>query len=109
MSDRVDTTIEYIQSLKSNLELSKNRKEKLLSRKRSNDEDTTINVCKSLDIQIYEISHDVDAILVTGMTDYSSFCHVVQLLDKCSTELTLANFSSYGHSTFHIRHKKVNP
>ncbi|XP_076917901.1 transcription factor bHLH162-like [Bidens hawaiensis] len=109
VTDRVDRTIEYIQTLKSNVEMSKNKKEKLLSKKRTQEHIARVNkVCSdSLDIQIQEISHDLDAVLVTGLNDYSSFCGVVRLLGQYSAEVTLANFSSTGHSTFHIRQKEI--
>ncbi|KAI7749812.1 hypothetical protein M8C21_011766 [Ambrosia artemisiifolia] len=108
-SDRVDRTIEYIQSLKDNVEVNKKKKEKLLSQKRLRD-NTKINSnmsYESLDIQIHEIGYQLDAVLVTGLNNYSSFCDVVQLLGRYSDEVTLANFSSNGHSTFHIRQKKI--
>lgn len=108
VSDRVDTTINYIETLKTNLEINKSKKEKLSSRKRSH-EHAQINMCTSIFIQIHEMSHDLDAVLITGIKDHSSFCDVVQLLDQYSSEITLANFSKIGHSTFHIRQKKVNP
>ncbi|CAH1414605.1 unnamed protein product [Lactuca virosa] len=85
VSDRVDRTIEYIQSLKSSLEMSQIRKEQLLSTKKRSHENTNSNKSKSIDIQIHEMSPDLD---------YSS-------------EVALANFSSSGHSTFHVRHKKI--
>ncbi|GKC56486.1 achaete-scute transcription factor-related protein [Tanacetum coccineum] len=108
VSDRVDRAIEYIQMSKTNLDMLKNRKEKLSSRKRSHEHTKMINnVCKPVDIQIHEMSHDIDAVLVTGLENHSSFCHVVWLLNRYSAEVTLANFSSNGHSTFHIRQKKI--
>nr|XP_043606263.1 transcription factor bHLH162-like [Erigeron canadensis] len=108
VSDRMDRAIEYIQSLKTNLEMIENKKEKLLSRKRSHEHIQTNNSSNSShDIQIHEMSHDLDVVLVTGLKNHSSFCDVVQLLDQYSAEVALANFSSCGHSTFHIRHKKI--
>ena len=110
VSDRVDRAIEYIQMSKTNLDMLKNKKEKLSSsRKRSHQHTKMIkNVCKPVDIQIHEISHDIDAVLVTGLENHSSFCDVVWLLSRYSAEVTVANFSSNGHSTFNIRQKKVN-
>ncbi|PWA77102.1 achaete-scute transcription factor-related protein [Artemisia annua] len=108
VSDRVDRAIEYIQMSKTKLDLLKNKREKLSSRKRSHEHTKMINnVCKPVDIQIHEISHDIDAVMVTGLDNHSSFCDVVCLLNRYSAEVTQANFSSYGHSTFHIRKKKV--
>ncbi|KAK1437983.1 hypothetical protein QVD17_03784 [Tagetes erecta] len=109
VSDRVDTTIDYIKTLENNLEMSKNKKEKLLSIKKSNEHmtKTNNNCCKSLDIQVHEISHDLDAVMVTGLNSYSIFCDVVRLLSRYSAEVTHANFSSTGHSTFHVRQKKI--
>ncbi|GJR65749.1 achaete-scute transcription factor-related protein [Tanacetum coccineum] len=63
VSDRVDRAIEYIQMSKTNLDMFKNRKEKLSSRKRSHEHTKLINnVCKPVDIQIHEMSHDIDAV-----------------------------------------------
>nr|GEY45474.1 achaete-scute transcription factor-related protein [Tanacetum cinerariifolium] len=108
VSDRVDRAIEYIQMSKTNLDMLKNKKEKLSSRKRSHEHTKLIkNVCKPVDIQIHEMSHDIDAVLVTGLENHSSFCDVVWLLDQYSAEVTLVIFSSNGHSTFHIRQKKI--
>lgn len=109
MSDRVDTTIDYIKTLENNLEMSKNKKEKLLSMKKSHEHMTKTNICcKPLDVQVHEISHDLDAVMVTGLNSYSVFCDVVRLLGRYTAEVTHANFSSTGHSTFHVRQKKVN-
>ncbi|PWA80753.1 achaete-scute transcription factor-related protein [Artemisia annua] len=108
VSDRVDRAIEYIQMSKTNLDMLKNKKEKLSSRKRSHEHTKIIkNVCKPVDIQIHEISHDIDAVMVTGLDNHSSFCDVVWLLNRYSAEVTLATFSSNGHSTFNIRQKKI--
>ncbi|KAL4569916.1 hypothetical protein LXL04_025563 [Taraxacum kok-saghyz] len=105
VSDRVDRTIEYIQSLKSSLEMSEIRKEELSSRKKRSHENTKNNI--PIDIHIHEMSPDVDAVVITGLKSQSDFYDVVRLLDRCSSEVALANFSSYGHSTFHVRHKKI--
>ncbi|KAL7610988.1 uncharacterized protein LOC111891843 [Lactuca sativa] len=107
VSDRVDRTIEYIQSLKSSLEMSQIRKEQLSSTKKRSHESTNSNKYKSIDIQIHEMSPDLDVVLITGLTTQSDFYDVVRLLDQYSSEVALANFSSSGHSTFHIRHKKI--
>ncbi|PWA98866.1 achaete-scute transcription factor-related protein [Artemisia annua] len=109
VSDRVDSAIEYIQALKTNLDIIKNKKDKLSSQERSHEHTKMIhNVCNTIDIQIHEmISHDTDAVLVTGLKNYSKFRDVVWFLNQCTTEVTLANFSCTGHSTFHIRQKKV--
>ncbi|KAI3502105.1 hypothetical protein L1887_30136 [Cichorium endivia] len=106
VSDRVDRAIEYIQSLKSSVEMSENRKEQLLSsmKKRSR-ENTTSD--KSIDIQIHEMSPDLDVVLITGLKTNSEFYDVVRLLNQYSSEIALANFSSCGHSTFHVRHKQI--
>ncbi|PWA80754.1 achaete-scute transcription factor-related protein [Artemisia annua] len=108
MSDRVDSAIEYIQTLKTNLDIIKNKKDKLPSRNGSHKHTKMINnVCKPIDIQIHEMSHDTDAVLVTGLKIHSKFRDVVWFLNQCTTEVTLANFSCCGHSIFHIRQKKV--
>ncbi|MFS7944383.1 putative transcription factor bHLH family [Helianthus anomalus] len=108
VADRVDRTIDYIQTLKTSLEMNQNKKDKLLSKKRSHEHMEMINnLGISLDIQIHEMTHDHDAVLVTGLKTHSSFCNVVRFLDQYSTEVTLASFSSSGHSTFHIRQKKI--
>ncbi|XP_076890102.1 transcription factor bHLH162-like [Bidens hawaiensis] len=108
LADRVERTIDYIQTLKSNLEMIENKKDKLLSKKRSNEHTEMINSeCISLNIQIHEMTHDHDAVLVTGLKTHSSFCNVVRFLDQYSTEVTFANFSNVGHSIFHIREKKI--
>ncbi|CAI9275440.1 unnamed protein product [Lactuca saligna] len=107
VSDRVDRTIEYIQSLKSSLEMSQIRKEQLSSTKKRSYESTNSNKSKSIDIQIHEMSPDLDVVLITGLNTQSDFYDVVRLLDQYSSEVALANFSSSGHSTFHVRHKKI--
>ncbi|KAL8201502.1 hypothetical protein R6Q57_012841 [Mikania cordata] len=108
VSDRVDRTIDYIQTLKYNLEICSKKKEKLLSEKRSHEQTLINNVCcESLDIQIHQISHDLDAVMVTGLKNYSSFCDVIRLLNRYCDAVTLTNFSSNGHSTFHIRQKQI--
>ncbi|KAL8208125.1 hypothetical protein R6Q57_007537 [Mikania cordata] len=108
VADRVDKTIDYIQILKTNLEMYKNKKDKLLKERRSHQHSkTTKSSCESLDIQILQMTHDLDAVLVTRLEKHLSFCKVVKFLDQYSTEVTLASFSGSGHSTFHIRQKKI--
>ncbi|KAI3497890.1 hypothetical protein L1887_33500 [Cichorium endivia] len=72
--------------------------------KKRSRENTTSN--KSIDIQIHEMSPDLDVVLITGLKTNSEFYDVVQLLNQYSSEIILANFSSYAHSTFHACHKK---
>nr|GEW78951.1 achaete-scute transcription factor-related protein [Tanacetum cinerariifolium] len=108
VSDQVDRAMEYIQMLKTNLEIIKNKKEKLSSKKRLNEHTKMINnECKPIDIQIHDMSHDVDVVLITGLNDYTSFCDVVLLLAQYTNEVTHANFSSSELSIFYIRQKKV--
>ncbi|KAK1408792.1 hypothetical protein QVD17_40840 [Tagetes erecta] len=109
VADRVDRAIDYIQILKNNLDMNMNKKNKLLlSHKRSHQHMKTMDSERiSLDIQIHQITHEVDALLVTGLEKHSSFCNVVRFLNQYSTEVTLANFSCSKHSTFHICQKKI--
>ncbi|KAK1408791.1 hypothetical protein QVD17_40839 [Tagetes erecta] len=109
VADRLDTAIDYIQTMKTNLDINKNKKDKLLlTHKRSHQHMKMMDTERvSLDVQIHQITHEVDALLVTGLEKYSSFCNVVRFLDQYSTEVTLANFSSTTHSSFHIRQKKI--
>ncbi|KAL8201501.1 hypothetical protein R6Q57_012840 [Mikania cordata] len=109
VADRVDRTINYIQNLQNNLEICKKKKEKLLcDQKRSHQQTQINNMCsKSLDVKIHQISHDIDAVLVIGLNNYSSFSDVVRLLDRYSAGVTLANYSKNGHWTFHILQKQI--
>ncbi|KAJ9549193.1 hypothetical protein OSB04_021736 [Centaurea solstitialis] len=105
VSDRVDTAIDYIQTLKARLEMNKMKKEQLMR----SYQHTLTKKSKSVDVQIIEqvSPPDVDAVLIRGLKNHSDFSHVIQLLNHYSTEVTLANFSTSGHSIFHIRHKKI--
>nr|GEV87351.1 transcription factor bHLH162-like [Tanacetum cinerariifolium] len=111
MSDRVNNAIQYIHILKVNLAKSKDKKEALLNRKRlhayTSSESQVISTSQSLNIQIHDISPDVDVVLITGLKDHSIYCDILRFLDEYSTEVVHANFCAGGPSTFHVHHKKI--
>ncbi|GJS13121.1 putative reverse transcriptase domain-containing protein [Tanacetum coccineum] len=93
MSDRVNNAIQYIQILKVNLAKSKDKKEALLNRKRlhayASSESQVISTSQSLNIQIHDISPDVDVVLITGLKDHSIYCDILRFLDEYSTEIEI--------------------
>ncbi|KAI3515460.1 hypothetical protein L1887_14356 [Cichorium endivia] len=111
MSDRVNEVIQYIEILKTNLEKSNDKKEKLLSSKKLREYTTSdsqrASTSQSVDIQIHEMIPDVDVVLISGLNNYSGFCDSVRVLDQHSKEVVYANFCNCGPSTFHVHHKKI--
>lgn len=98
LSERVNETIKYIESLKANIE-------KLMKNKKGINGAST---SRSIGIQIHEMSPDVDLVLFTGLKNQSTFYDVIRVLNHCGTDVMQANFSACGPSTFHVNHKKVS-
>ncbi|XP_076886569.1 transcription factor bHLH162-like [Bidens hawaiensis] len=96
LSERVNETIKYIESLKVNIEKMKNTKDR-----------NGASTSRSIGIQIHEMSPDVDLLLITGLTNQSTFYDTIRVLDHCGTDVTQANFSACGPSTFHVNRKKI--
>lgn len=111
MSDRLNEAIRYIETLKENLEKTKNKKEKLYSNNRLLHESTGrdgASTSQSFDIQIHEISSDIDVVLIFGLKTYSCYCDIIRTIDQYSTAVGYASFSTSGPSTFHVHQKKVS-
>ncbi|KAL7590427.1 hypothetical protein Lser_V15G40507 [Lactuca serriola] len=98
MSDRVNEAIRYIETLKENLEKTKNKKEK---------DNHGASTSQSFDIQIHEISFDIDVVLIFGLKTYSCYCDIIRTIDQYSTAVGYASFSTSGPSTFHVHQKKI--
>ncbi|MFS8024203.1 putative transcription factor bHLH family [Helianthus anomalus] len=96
ISERINETINYIESLKANIE-------KMKDKKKSHAASTS----QSLGIQIHEMSPDVDVVLITGLKNHSIFCDITRVLHQCSAEVRQANFSASGLCTFYVHGKKV--
>ncbi|XP_042753326.1 transcription factor bHLH162 [Lactuca sativa] len=96
MSDRLNEAIRYIETLKENLEKTKNKKEK-----------DGASTSQSFDIQIHEISSDIDVVLIFGLKTYSCYCDIIRTIDQYSTAVGYASFSTSGPSTFHVHQKKI--
>ncbi|KAI3795307.1 hypothetical protein L1987_37958 [Smallanthus sonchifolius] len=95
ISERVNETINYIESLRANIEKMKDK------------DSHGASTSQPHSIQIHEMSRDVDVVLITGLKNHSIFCHITRVLDQCSTSVVQAHFSAIGPSTFHVHHKKI--
>ncbi|CAI9265216.1 unnamed protein product [Lactuca saligna] len=112
MSDRVNEAIRYIETLKENLEKTKDKKEKHYSSNRllhepKGRDSHLASTSQSFDIQIHEISSDIDVVLIFGLKTYSCYCDIIRTIDQYSTAVGYASFSTSGPSTFHVHQKKI--
>ncbi|XP_035842745.1 transcription factor bHLH162-like [Helianthus annuus] len=96
ISERINETINYIESLKANIEKMKDKKKSHAA-----------SASQSLGIQIHEMSPDVDVVMITGLKNHSIFCDIIRVLNQCSAEVRQANFSVSGLCTFHVHGKKI--
>ncbi|KAD4981744.1 hypothetical protein E3N88_18415 [Mikania micrantha] len=94
ISERVNETINYIESLKANIKKTK--------------EEASTSSQMSHGIEIHEMTPDLYVVVVTGLETPSVFFNIVRVLDGYSTDVVQANFSPRGPSTFHVHHNNVS-
>ncbi|KAL8088204.1 transcription factor bHLH162-like [Apium graveolens] len=110
LPDKIDAAVNYIQNLQVELEKYKEKKEKLMSRKRehssiTNDNKSTAKASPYM--EIHEMGPDLDMVLVNGLHDScTSFNEIIHVLYEQGVEVVQASFSNTGNSVFHILHPK---
>lgn len=113
LPDKIDEAVKYIQSLQLELEKYKDKKEKLLSRKREHSCITVGDHIKSIKkasphFEIHEMGPDLDMVFVAGIDDsFINFNKIIHVLHQQGAEVVQASFSNTGNSVFHILHPKV--
>ncbi|KAL2466492.1 basic helix-loop-helix (bHLH) DNA-binding superfamily protein [Abeliophyllum distichum] len=106
LPDQLDEAMEYIKSLKTNLEKMKEMKKSLMPPKRSHSNCITSAVqaiTESPLVEVHEMGKNMDVILLTGLESYSRFCGIIHLLHEDGVEVVNSNFSIYGNSTLQVR------
>ncbi|KAK1388881.1 transcription factor bHLH162-like [Heracleum sosnowskyi] len=108
LPDKIDEAVKYIQSLQVELEKYKDKKEKLMSRKREHScitNDIKSTTKSSPCFEIHEMGPDLDMVLVNGLNDsFISFNEIIHVLHQQGSEVVQASFSNTGNSVFHILH-----
>ncbi|KAL8228528.1 hypothetical protein R6Q57_016112 [Mikania cordata] len=94
ISERVNETINYIESLTANIKKTK--------------EEASTSSQISHGIEIHEMSPDLYVVVVTGLKTHSVSFDIVRVLDGYTTHVVQANFSPRGPSTFHVHHNNVS-
>lgn len=111
LPDKIDAAVKYIQILQVELEKYKEKKEKLMNRKREHScitNDIKSTTKPSPHLEIHEMGPDLDMVLVNGLHDsFTSFNEIIQVLHQQGAEVVQASFSNTGSSVFHILHPKV--
>lgn len=111
LPDQIDEAVNYIKSLQTKLEKSKEKKETLTKRKRDDAciASTTGIMCrkKSPQIEIHEMGPNLDIVLINGLENPFSFYEIIRVLYEEGAEVLHANFSTSGNSIFHILHGKI--
>ncbi|KAL7185515.1 hypothetical protein ACSBR2_027457 [Camellia fascicularis] len=108
LPDRLEEAEKYIKSLQMTLEKYKEKNETLLGRKRSHSYTTDFKqVLKSPQIEIREMGHAVNVVLISGQEDKFIFHEIIRLIHEEGAEVVNASFSVVGNSIRHVVHAKV--
>lgn len=112
LPDKIDAAVKYIQSLQVELEKYKDKKEKLMSKKREPSSFITNDIKYSTTkaspyFEVHEMGPDLDMVLVHGLHDsFFSFNDIIHVLHQQGAEVVQATYSDTGNSVFHILHHK---
>ncbi|KAK7401953.1 hypothetical protein VNO78_13846 [Psophocarpus tetragonolobus] len=108
---KIDEAINYIKSLETQVKMAKEKKERLMKRKR------THSVCSSASeaqgrlkppkIEINETGATLEVILICGVDNQFMFCEIIRILHKENVEVVNANSSTIGDSVIHVVHGEV--
>ncbi|CAK9149492.1 unnamed protein product [Ilex paraguariensis] len=109
LPDQIDETVNYIKSMQTMVEKSKEKKDNLLGSKRSHTcmISETKPSSKSPYIEIHEIGPALDEVLICGLDNHSVFYEIIRVLHEEGAEILYANFSVSGNSIIHIVREKI--
>lgn len=111
LPDQIHEAENYIKSLQTKLEKSKEKKEILTKRKRDDAaciaSTGIMSSKKSPQIEIHEMGPNLDIVLINGLENPFSFYEIIRVLYQEGAEVLHANFSTTGNSIFHILNGKV--
>nr|WIE96084.1 basic helix-loop-helix transcription factor [Loropetalum chinense var. rubrum] len=111
LPDQVDAAIDYIKSLQTQLEKSKEKKESLImGRKRLHSAGSSNQVpgtLKSPKIAIQEVGSALEITLISGQENQFMFYQIIQLIHEEGAVVVNASFSTVGDSIFHVIHAEV--
>ncbi|CAI8592594.1 unnamed protein product [Vicia faba] len=108
LPDQIDDAINYINSLKTDLKLAKEKKESLMRRKRSRSGCSSSSGAKgsikSPNIEIHENGSSLQVIVTCGVDDKFIFYEILRILHEDHVEVISANSSLVGDSVIHVVH-----
>lgn len=109
LPDQIDAAIDYIKSLQTQVEKTKEKKESLMGKKRlytcTNNE--TMGSLKSPEINIHETGSALEITLTSGLDNQFVFYEIIHMVHEEGGEVVNASFSVVGDSIFHVIHAEV--
>ena len=114
LPDQIDEAINYIKSLEEKVKIARERKESLVSRKRSHTGSSssafeTKGKCLiSPQIEIRETGSSLEIVLISRLDNQFIFYEIIRILQEENIEVVSANSSLSGDSIFHVVHAQVN-
>ncbi|PQQ13956.1 transcription factor bHLH36 [Prunus yedoensis var. nudiflora] len=107
LPDQIDEAINYIKSLESKLQKSKEKRDSLKEkRKRSHTACTNFDGMRSSkppQIQVHEMGSTLEVVLISGLDNYQvMFNEIIRILHDEQADVVHASLSTLGDSIFHV-------
>ncbi|MBA0630870.1 hypothetical protein Godav_002923 [Gossypium davidsonii] len=112
LPDQIDEAVNYITKLKTRMNESREKKESLMSRKRSYTcadtitSETTASL-KSPEIKMNENGSAMEVVLTTGKDSQFMFYEMIYIIHQHGAQVLNASFSILGNTVFHIVHAEI--
>ncbi|CAJ1956600.1 unnamed protein product [Sphenostylis stenocarpa] len=109
--DQIDEAIKHIQTLDMRLKMAKEKKERLMERKRtcsgSSGAFEAGGRLKPPKMEIHETGSAIEIILTCGVDYHFVLCEIIRILHEENVEVITANSSFVGDSEIHVVHGEV--
>lgn len=110
LPDQVDEAINYIKSLEANVEMAKEKKERLLAVKKKRSREYCLGLPKSPCFEIQEIGSSLQIILTCGFDNQFIFYEIIRVLHEENVDIRSVNSSKVGdNSLLHVVHAEIPP
>ncbi|CAJ2642285.1 transcription factor bHLH162-like [Trifolium pratense] len=108
LPDQVDEAINYIKSLEANVNMAKEKKERLLEGKKKRSRKYFSDLPKLSRFEIHEIGSSLQIILTCGLDNQFIFYEIIRVLHEENIDVRSINSSTVGdNSLIHVVHAEI--
>lgn len=108
LPDQIDEAINYINSLKANVKMAEEKKERLLMDKKKRSRECCFGIPKSPCFEIHEFGSSLQVVLTCGLDNQFIFYEIIRVLHEENVDVKSVNSSRIGDDSFlHVVHAEV--